>query len=131
MDNSISMTRVLPAATATVEPAPRPPAASAPPVPASASVSTAAPPAENTSAPVPERMDLEALMERVGEQISEYSRQAGRELEFQVSSESNRVVILVKSSDTGEVVRTIPPEEVQRLSEALAAGEPALVDLRA
>ena len=130
MDNNISMTRVLPASTSMVETAPRQPAASPP----SVSGNAAQPPSASPPAVAPEevqQVDLEAVLERVGEQISEYSRQIGRQLEFQVQNDSERVVILVKSTDTGEVVRAIPPEEVQRFSEALAAGEPPLLNLRA
>ena len=126
MDNNIAMTRVQPVPTPAVEAVPRqsaapPPAATAPSPP---------PRASTPEVPVAKGADLEALAERVSEQISEFSRQAGRELEFQVQNDSGRVVILVKGSD-GEVVRAIPPEEVQRLSEALQAGGPALIDLRA
>ena len=48
-----------------------------------------------------------------------------------MQTDSNRVVILVESSDTGEVVRSIPPKEVQHLAAALDAGRQALVDLKA
>jgi flagellar protein FlaG len=130
MDNNISMIRALPASTSTVETAPRQPAAPPPSVSGnvSQSPSVSTPPAAPEEA---ERVDLEALLERVGEQISEFSRQTGRELEFEVEESSGNVVILVKNKETGEVLRAIPPEEAQRLSDALAAGEPALVDLRA
>ena len=125
MDNNITMTQALPPSTVRVDLGPRPPAAS----PATAP-SPPPPPAEAAPAEV-ERVDLEDLLERVGEQISEFSAQTGRQLEFQVSNESDRVVILVKSTATGEVVRAIPPEEVQRLAEALQAGEPVLVNEQA
>ena len=130
MDNSISMTRVQSLPTPAVEPAPRQPAASPWSVSGTAPQPPSAPPPAKAPEPL-EQMDLDALLERVGEQISEYSRQIGRELEFQPQSEAGRVIILVKVSDTGELVRAIPPEEVQRLSEALAAGQPALINLRA
>ena len=131
MDNSISMTRVQPLPTAVVEPTARQPAASPPSVSGSVPQPSPAPPPPAEAPAVMKQMDLDALLERVGEQISEYSRQIGRELEFQPQSEAGRVIILVKVSDTGELVRAIPPEEVQRLSEALAAGQPALINLRA
>ncbi|NDY97120.1 flagellar protein FlaG [Wenzhouxiangella limi] len=130
MDNSISMTRVPPASTSLVETAPRQPAASPPSVSGNApQPPSAAPPA---AAPDEvQRVDLEEVLERVGEQISEYSSQIGRALEFQVERQDDRVVILVTNSDTGELVRSIPSEEVQRLSEVLADGDPLLLDLRA
>jgi flagellar protein FlaG len=130
MDNSISMTRVQPASPPKVESEPRQPAASPP----SVSGNAPQPPAASPPAAAPDkvqRLDLEALLERVGEQISDYSRQIGRALEFQVERQDDRVVILVTNSDTGELVRSIPSEEVQRLSEFLADGAPVLLDLRA
>ena len=136
MENGLSLTRMPPVSPVGVERLPRPSAAPL----TGASGNSVAGPAEAIPAtrpqppagpPAVERVDLEALLERIGEQISEYSRQSGRELEFQLQTDSSRVVILVKSSDTGEVVRAIPPEEVQRLAEALDAGRPALVDLKA
>lgn len=126
MDNNIAMTRVQPVPTPAVDAVPRQSAAA----PSTASQPSASPRASTPDVPVAEGADLEALAERVGEQISEFSRQSGRQLEFQVQSDSGRVVILVKSSD-GELIRAIPPEEVQRLSDALQSGEPALIDLRA
>lgn len=126
MDNSITMTQAVLPSAGKADSSARPPAAvpapSAPPAP---------PPAAEAAPDQVEQVDLEDLLERVGEQLNEFSRQSGRQLEFQVNNDSNRVVILVKSTATGEVVRAIPPEEAQRLAEALEAGQPALVDERA
>ena len=127
MDNSISMTRALPPSTVKVDQPPRQPAAS----PSDAPVQSSPPPPPENTPDVSEQEALQERLERVREQISEFASQTGRELEFRVEEDSGNVVILVKSAETGEVVRSIPPEEVQRLAEALADGEPALVDLRA
>ena len=127
MDNNIAMTRVQPAPTPAVDATPRQPLAE----PTAVAAPSTPPPPATADVPLATGADLEAMAERVSELIGEFSRKAGRQLEFQVQSDSNRVVILVKSTDTGEVVRSIPPEEVQRLAETLAAGEPALIDLRA
>ena len=43
----------------------------------------------------------------------------------------SRVVSLVESTDTGEIVRSIPAEEVQHLAAALDAGRQVPVDLKA
>ena len=48
-----------------------------------------------------------------------------------MQTDSIRVVSLVESTDTGEIVRSIPAEEVQHLAAALDAGQQALVDLKA
>lgn len=39
----------------------------------------------------------------------------GRTIEFSIDSDSNRVIIKVKSADTGEVVRQIPPDDYLKL----------------
>ena len=54
-------------------------------------------------------------LERIGEQLNEFVQENGRELEFQVREERGDVVIIVRQSTSGEVIRTIPPEEAQRL----------------
>lgn len=129
MDTSITMTPVPPAAAPGLKAAPRALAATpqSPPAPLSP------PPPEVSVPPAPalKAADLEALLERVGEQISEFSAKTGRKLEFQIQDDSRRVVILVKNSTTGDLVRTIPPEEIQRLAEALQSGQPFLFDGRA
>lgn len=76
--------------------------------------------------------DQREMMERLAEKLDDYMRERGRQLEFQVANESNRVVILVKSADSGEVLRSIPPDEARRLAD-LDSGESAgvLIDQRA
>ena len=60
------------------------------------------------------------------------SKAQGRSLEFQVNGEnSDEVVILIRASDTGEVVRTIPPEELANLSRQVRDGDLNLVSIRA
>lgn len=132
MDTSITMTPVQPAAAPGLKAAPRALAATpqSPPAPA-APLSPPPPEVSVPPAPALKAADLEALLERVGEQISEFSAKTGRKLEFQIQDDSRRVVILVKNSTTGDLVRTIPPEEIQRLAEALQSGQPFLFDGRA
>lgn len=73
----------------------------------------------------------QAMMEKLAAQFDDFVRQTGRQLEFYVNGEqTGRVVILVKNSDSGEVVRTIPPEEARRLAES-AGFEGLLIDRRA
>ena len=48
-----------------------------------------------------------------------------------MQTDSIRAVILIESNNTGEVVRSIPPEVVQHLAAALDAGQQALADLKA
>ncbi|QOC21215.1 flagellar protein FlaG [Wenzhouxiangella sp. AB-CW3] len=71
-----------------------------------------------------------AMMEKLADQLAEFVRESGRQLEFQVNEERGRVVILVKHSESGEVLRTIPPDEAQRM--AMSAGaEGVLINRRA
>lgn len=65
-------------------------------------------------------IDIEALqarMESLAERLQDYMRENGRQLEFQVSDESGQVVILVRHAESGEVLRSIPPEEARALAE--------------
>ncbi|PLW83982.1 hypothetical protein CWI75_01115 [Kineobactrum sediminis] len=73
------------------------------------------------------RESLEALSERLNEFVQDNSR----ELEFMVSEEASRIVILVRQSETGEVLRTIPPEEAMTLAENLRQGGAALFSQQA
>jgi flagellar protein FlaG len=68
--------------------------------------------AERTAekAPAPQR----ELAELVGE-LKELVQAISRKLEFSVDEESGRTVIKVLDSETGEVIRQIPPEEVLTL----------------
>ncbi len=54
----------------------------------------------------------------VGE-ISEFVQAKNRNLDFSFSEESNRSVVKVTDSETGDLIRQIPSEEVLRLSERI------------
>ena len=58
-------------------------------------------------------------------------RPSGRQLDSEVQTDPSRVVILVESTDTGGVVRSIPPEVVQYLPAARDADRQALAELKA
>jgi len=71
-------------------------------------------------APELESIDAEALqarMEKMAERLQEFVRENGRQLEFQVNNDSGEVVILVRHAASGEVLRSIPPEEARQLAE--------------
>jgi flagellar protein FlaG len=90
----------------------------------------AAPDAQAASpAPPVERAEpgaeMRDLAERLSEQLSEFARDRARELEFQIGEESGDVVILVREAETGEIVRTIPPDEASKLLANLDAGRGA------
>ncbi|HHJ12542.1 MAG TPA: flagellar protein FlaG [Chromatiales bacterium] len=59
---------------------------------------------------------------RAVEDINSHFQSVGRDLKFQVDKESGRTIITVLDSETKEVVRQIPPEEVLNLAERLHLG---------
>ena len=71
-------------------------------------------------------------LQGMADQINARLQAQGRSLEFQVNGEnSDEVVILIRASDTGEVVRTIPPEELANLSRQVRDDDLNLVSIRA
>lgn len=70
--------------------------------------------------------DLTELLEGLSQRLNEFVQNNARELEFRVNDEGGQVVILVRQSSTGEVLRTIPPEEATALVDNLSDGAAAL-----
>ncbi|MEM9387105.1 MAG: flagellar protein FlaG [Pseudomonadota bacterium] len=60
------------------------------------------------------------------ERMRELAKTLNRELEFRVA-DSGRAIIDVVDTETGEVIRTIPPDDQQRLIDALAGGDLSLL----
>lgn len=56
-----------------------------------------------------ERLDMEVLARK----LNIASQSIGRDLRFQVDMESGRSVIQVLDSETGEIIRQIPPENAK------------------
>jgi flagellar protein FlaG len=97
------------------------------------SVEAAAPtaaPKEASSAHAPEtadpapavKFDLEKMRENIAEalqKLNDQMRNKGRDLNFSMDEASDRVVITVKHSITGEVVRQIPNEVVLKVAHNL------------
>lgn len=68
----------------------------------------------------------------MAEQMANLAQAQGRALEFVVNGENdNDVVILVRDGQSGEVVRTIPPDELTELSRSARTGDLNLVSVRA
>lgn len=44
--------------------------------------------------------------------VNDFVKQIGRNLEFSVHESSGRVIITVRESETGKIIRQIPPEEL-------------------
>ena len=58
-------------------------------------------------------------VKEVVEQLNKHAQAINRDLLFSVDDDSGRTVIKVVNSDTAELVRQIPSEEVLRLSETI------------
>ena len=111
-------------------PPPRAPApAVAAPVPAAAPAApAAAAPATESKAPKPEAnpfeptLDVEEMRANLREDIerlNDMMRDNGRNLNFSMDEASDRVVITVKNTETGEIVRQIPDATMLRVSHNL------------
>lgn len=69
-----------------------------------------------------EKLTREKVSEAVGK-LNEYVQAIRRELKFSIDENSGRTVITVLDSQTKEVIRQIPPEEVVSLSKNLGKKE--------
>lgn len=77
--------------------------------------------ASNTNADTQDSSDEPVAQEiesAVGE-ISEFVQAQNRNLNFSYTEESNRSVVKVTDSETGDLIRQIPSEEVLKLSERI------------
>ena len=84
----------------------------------------AVPPAEDA----PEvGAEMREMLEQLSQRLNEFVQENARELEFRVDGEGDRVVILVRQAETGDVLRTIPPEEALALADKLSDGSGVLV----
>jgi flagellar protein FlaG len=72
--------------------------------------------------PLPPEKEQKITQEKVSEavnRLNEYVQTIRRELKFSIDENSGRTVITVLDSQTKEVIRQIPPEEVVSLSRNL------------
>lgn len=60
----------------------------------------------------PRREELEVIVQ----DINEFARQTSRNLEFSVDDSSGRIIVTVRESDSGDVIRQIPSEEMLAIS---------------
>src|SRR5262245_45066010 len=68
-----------------------------------------APPAPASQGEVRQRMAA------VAQQLRDYLRSNGRDLEFRVDADTNSMVITVREAASGEVIRQIPSEEALQM----------------
>ena len=60
----------------------------------------------------PRREELEIVVQ----EINEFAKQSNRNLEFSVDDTSGRIIVTVRESDSGEVIRQTPSEEMLAIS---------------
>ncbi|MCK5335236.1 MAG: flagellar protein FlaG [Gammaproteobacteria bacterium] len=87
-----------------------------------AATGTQLPPETSATAKVVEEKAQEVSAEKaqeVVEQLNNHAQTINRDLHFSVDDDSGRTVIRVINSETAELVRQIPSEEVLRLSETI------------
>ena len=89
------------------------------------------PSASVVSAPVEavevEPQDVKAAVENLRNFVNDMQR----ELQFSVDEDSGRTIITVIDSDSGKIIRQIPPEEILQLARSVAEGAFNLIDRRA
>ena len=90
------------------------PVSSAPaPEPVAITGTSTAPAAQPTPAAISPG-EMRQRMAAVAQQLRDYLRSSGRDLEFRVDADTDSMVITVRESASGEVIRQIPtPEALQ------------------
>ena len=74
-------------------------------------------PAQKKQAEAPVRAPEAARA--VAQQIEAYLRSVNRSLEFRVDADTGRTIVSVRNSETGELIRQIPGDEVLRIAQAM------------
>jgi flagellar protein FlaG len=69
-------------------------------------------------------------LEQALEKLQRASRIYNTKLSFSVHKESNRIVVRIIDSDTNEVIRQIPPEEILHISDEIQKIIGSFVDNR-
>ena len=64
---------------------------------------------------VPSQGELRERMAAVAQQMRDYLRSNGREMEFRVDADTHDMVITVREAASGKVIRQIPNEEALQM----------------
>lgn len=89
-------------------------------------------PADN--APAPERQAAAAKplelhkIESVTKQIDSYLRSMNRSLQFRLDDATGQMVVTLRDSETGEVIRQVPGEDALRIAERIENGLSMMLD---
>jgi len=84
-------------------------------------------PTDQVAKQLPEESRLSSAVSRLNNHI----QQVSRELEFTIDKELDRVIIKVYNTDTKEVLRQIPAEEVLSLARHLASDDSVILSAKA
>lgn len=90
---------------------------------------SATPPASATKES--EKIDLAdrvKLSKQAAERLNEALKERQRDLEFSVDETTGRTVLKVIHSESGEVIRQLPPEEILQIARAFIEGTGSLID---
>ncbi len=63
------------------------------------------------------------------EQIAQFLRSSGRALDFRIDNDTGRVVVSVRDSVSGDLIRQMPSEEALHLARTLSDGAKSLMEL--
>ena len=80
--------------------------------------------------PVPPASDNSEIMQAVS-RLNDYVQSVRRDLQFRVDESSNRVIVSVVDSESGEIIRQIPSEEVLAVASSLERAQGLIVNERA
>ncbi len=82
-------------------------------------------PAEKPSTAPPTLDQVQAATE----QIAQFLKSSGRALDFHIDSDTGRVVVSVRDSASGDLIRQMPSEEALHLARTLSDGAKSLLEL--
>ena len=71
------------------------------------------------AAPAAPAQDVRERMAAVAQQLRDYLRSNGRDLEFRVDADTHAMVITVREAASGKVIRQIPNEEALQMRQYL------------
>lgn len=80
-------------------------------------------PASGQAVPPPDRGEVKQAVSR----LNEFVQNLRRDLQFRVDEDVDRVVVTVVDSESGEVIRQIPSEEVLAVAKSLEQAQQGLL----
>ena len=78
-----------------------------------------------------DKSDQPAKVEEAVSQVNQFVQSLNRDLQITVDEDSGRTIIKVLDSETKEVIRQIPPEELLRIATTMTEGKSLLLKVQA